>query len=104
MENKDAVSFQKNKASTESRKNQSGDENKQTKGETVSVHLITDRPARRLSMPERTEWPVFSDLWPYVLGGKLRITIELDIHLASIKSKMCIQQYWATKPQQLHRP
>ena len=33
----------------------------------VVTHLTTNRPVRSLSMPERTGWPVFCDLWSYVL-------------------------------------
>ena len=34
----------------------------------VVTHLTTNRPVRSLSTPERTGWPIFYDLWLYVLG------------------------------------
>jgi hypothetical protein len=34
----------------------------------VVTHRSTNPPVRSLSMPERTGWPVFCDLWPYVIS------------------------------------
>ena len=46
----------------------------------VVTHLTTNRPVRSLSMPERTGWPVFCDLWSYVPGEGFILYIYFENH------------------------